>query len=255
MMKKIIYFILALIIVLAGATYVFFDRIAKITIESYAQQSLSAPVSIREVRSDWSAGKINIDFVEVGNPAGFANKNAFVLNHLSAELADQQQGELIILERLEFDGLLFTLKQQDSRVNLVELLKQLDQQSPASQGSTGSSSIRTPRQQQSNYRIKINELSFINTQLFIDTQWFKDTVVVPNIIIQNFGRSQGVPVAQVGSELMKIALTRIQSEVEKNGLRLSEREIKQSIQRKLRQKLEESVKDLDTGKLLEKLGF
>ncbi|MBL6977243.1 MAG: hypothetical protein ISR70_04205 [Candidatus Thioglobus sp.] len=253
-MKKIVYFILALIIVLAGATYVFFDRIAKTAIESYAQQSLSAPVSIKEVRSDWSAGKINIDFVEVGNPAGFANDNAFVLNHLSAELAEQQ-GELIILERLEFDGLLFTLEQQDSRVNLVELLKQLDQQSPASQGSTSSSSISVPSQQQSNYRIKINKLSFINTQLFIDTQWFKDTVVVPNIIIQNFGRSQGMPVAQVGAELMKIALMRIQSEVEKNGLRLSEQEIKQSIQRQLRQKLEDSVKDLDAGKLLEKLGF
>ncbi len=255
MMKKIVYFLIALIVVLAGATYVFFDRIAKTTIESYAQQSLSAPVSIKEVRSDWSAGKLNIDFVEVSNPTGFVNDNAFVLNHLSAELADQQQGELIILEHLEFDGLLFTLEQQAGRVNLVELLKQLDGQSTVSENATTDSSMGMPNQQQSNYRIKINKLSFINTQLFIDTQWFKDTVTVPNIIIKNFGRGRGVPVSQVGAELMKIALTRIQSEVEKNGLRLSEQEIKQSIQRQLRQKLEESAKDFDTGKLLKKLGF
>ena len=252
-MKKIFYYLIALLIALATAIVVFFDDIARNTIESYAQKSLNTPVKITEFRSDWLTGKINIDFIEVKNPTNFSNDNAFVLNHLSATLATETQGKLIILDQLEFDGLLFTLEQGKNQVNLVELLKVLDQKKSQikSNISTDTNTSKQP------YRLKIKSLSFVNTQLFIDTQWFKETVEVPNIVIHNFGNDQGIPVAQVGPELMKLALARIQSEVEKKGLRLSEQEIKESVRRKLREKLDELGGDLDNKakKWLNKIGL
>jgi len=106
-------------------------------------------------------------------------------------------------------------------------------------------------------RVKIKQLNFVNTQLFIDTQWFKETVVVPNVMITDFGGKSGIPLAQVGSEIMKVALSRIQAEVEKKGLRLNEQEIKEGINRRLQGKLNTLTDELD-GKAknwLKKLGL
>ncbi|MEO1940429.1 MAG: hypothetical protein ABGX60_01005, partial [Candidatus Thioglobus sp.] len=105
---------------MATTTVVFFDDFAKNAVESYVQRSLNTPVKVTELRSNWSAKKINIDFIEVKNPSNFNNENAFVLNHLSATLSNETQDKLIVLDQLEFDGLLFTLEQDQGKVNLVE---------------------------------------------------------------------------------------------------------------------------------------
>ncbi|HIB28420.1 MAG TPA: hypothetical protein EYO47_03990 [Candidatus Thioglobus sp.] len=252
-MKKIFYYFIILLALMATTIVVFFDDFAKNAVESYAQRSLNTPVKVTELRSDWSAKKINIDFIEVKNPSNFNNENAFVLNHLSATLANETQDKLIVLDQLEFDGLLFTLEQDQGKVNLVELLKKLDQQSIQTKDKVGVQKL-TGKQP---YRLKIKTLSLINTQLFVDTQWFKETVKVPDIIIVNFGNDQGILLAQVGPELMKLALRRIQIEVEKKGLRLSEQEIKESARRQIRGKLDELGADLDNKarKWLNKLGL
>lgn len=252
-MKKIFYYFIILLALVATTTVVFFDDFAKNAVESYAQRSLNTPVKVTELRSDWSEKKININFVEVKNPSNFINENAFVLNHLSATLANETQDKLIVLDQLEFDGLLFTLEQDQGKVNLVELLKKLDRQATQTKDkvSVQKSTGKLP------YRLKIKTLSLINTQLFVDTQWFKETVKVPDITIVNFGNDQGIVLAQVGPELMKLALRHIQTEVEKNGLKLSEQEIKESARRQIRGKLDELGADLDNKarKWLNKLGL
>ena len=257
-MKKIIYYLLALILIGALALVTWFDTLAKGVLESYAQQSVGSAVSVGEFRSDWDQSQVNIDFIEVANPAHFSNKNAFVLNHLSASLSEQTQDKLVVLEVLEFDGLLFTLEQNNGQVNLVELLKQLNQQSKKTKRNTSSkqASNQSPDSTQA-YRVIIKQLNFVNTQLFIDTQWFKETVVVPDVLIHNFGGQGGIPLAQIGAEIMKVALTRIQAEVEKNGLRLNEQEIKESVNRQLRKKLNTLTDDLDdqSKNWLKKLGL
>ncbi len=257
-MKKILYFLLILIIVSVLAIVTLFDSFAKRGVESYAQDILKTSVHVGEFRSDWDKGQINLDFVEVNNPIEFKNENAFVLNHLNVLLSDQTKGNLIVLENVEFDGLLFTLEQNKDKVNLVELLQKLNTQSSSKRSNIESSySPSRPGQNNEQYRVIINNLNFINTQLYVDTQWFKETLEVPNVIIRNFGAHRGIPIDQVGAELMKIALVRIQSELEKQGLKLGEREIKEGLKRKLKSKLNTLGDDLDSkAKVwLEKLGL
>ena len=236
-MKKILTYLFVLVLIVIGAMALFFDGITKSAIETYAQQALKTPVRIAEFRSDLSAGKVNIDFVEVRNPEHFKNKNAFVLNHLSLLKSDESTLDLIVLESLEFDGLLFTLEQSNNQVNLVTLLKNLESKSSVSnQSIVEGKSVKTEKQTEA--RVIIKDLSFINTQLKIDTQWFKDVVDVPDVSIRHFGEPSGIPISHVGVELMKIALRRIQNEVENKGLRLGEKEIKEGIRRQLEGGLE-----------------
>ena len=257
-MKKILTYLLLLIIIVIAAFVMFFDGISKTAIESYAQQALKTTVSIAEFRSDLSTGKIDIDFVEVKNPEHFKHENAFVLNHLSAVISTESSEDLIIVEHLQFDGLLFTLEQNKKQVNLVTLLKNLEQESNNSSQSATNPRVEVNEENgQSETRVIIKDLQFINTQLKIDTQWFKDTVDVPAVMIRHFGGQEGVPLNLVGAELMKIVLRRIQDEVENKGLRLGEKEIKQGIRRQLEGELEGLKGKLD-GKArgwLKKLGL
>ena len=131
-MKKILTYLFVLVLIVIGAMVLFFDGITKSVIETYAQQALKTPVHIAEFRSDLSVGKVNIDFVEVRNPEHFKNENAFVLNHLSLIIDTESTDDLIVIEHLEFDGLLFTLEQSDNQVNLVTLLKNLEPKSSVS---------------------------------------------------------------------------------------------------------------------------
>ncbi|MBT7412634.1 MAG: hypothetical protein HN828_06200, partial [Candidatus Thioglobus sp.] len=76
-------------------------------------------------------------------------------------------------------------------------------------------------------------------------------------VIRNFGAPNGIPINHVGPELMKIALRRIQEEVENKGLRLNEKEIKEGIRRQLEGELEGLKGKLD-GKArgwMKKLGL
>jgi len=237
-MKKILTYLLLLTAIAIVAFVVFFDGLSKNAIEAYAQQSLKTPVSISEFRSDLSAGKINLDFIEVKNPSHFKNENAFVLNHLDLEINPESNEDLIILEQLKFDGLLFTLEQADDKVNLVTLLKNLESSPGVNNNNTQYQNTTDFADEDSDTRVTIKTLTFVNTKLKIDTQWFKDTVKVPDILIHDFGASRGIPINLVGAELMKIALRRIQDEVENQGLKLGEKEIKEGIRRQLEGELE-----------------
>ncbi len=255
-MKKILIYLFALVVIVIGVMALFFDGIIKGVIENYVEQALKTPVSITEFRSELSTGKINMDFIEVKNPKIFKNKNAFVLNHMSAIINPKSNDELIVLDHLEFNGLLFTLEQNNKQVNLVTLLKNLKS---TLNDSTQQVAINKPSNSaaSSEARVVINELRFINTQLKIDTQWLKETVEVPDVVIGYFGSPQGIPVSLVGVELMKLALRRIEDEVENKGLKLSEKEIKEGIRRQLKGELEGLKDKLDdkARDFLKKIGL
>jgi hypothetical protein len=76
-------------------------------------------------------------------------------------------------------------------------------------------------------------------------------------MIRNFGATKGIPINHVGSELMKIALRRIQDEVENKGLRLNEKEIKEGVRRKIEGELDVFKDKLDDKArgFLKKLGL
>jgi len=241
-MKKLLYLLLAIFASLLFA----FDNIAKYFLEVIAADMLKTKVEISDVRTDFIDGKVNIDFINVKNTNEFKNKNAFSLNHIDLIVASRDD-DLIIIDSLVFDGFVFTLEQNANKVNLVELFKKLENKTNRNSGNTNSNQSVTKPKTTSNTRVAINDLEFINTQIHIDTEFLVDTINMPNIIIRNFGGSTGVPVDQVGIELMRIVLNRVQKEVEKQGLELTEDRIKAGI----RKQLESEVKELE-GKLGDK---
>lgn len=224
-MKKIGYFLIGLMIALALIVTLIFDSMSKKYAQQYAQNLLKTPVTISQFSTSFLDKRLNIDFIEVQNPPNFNNKNAFFLDHFALKISDESTLDLIVIDELSFDGMHFVLEQNKTNLNLVTLIDNLDKTS----GSTTSSE---EVQSVDNKKIKINQFNVINTTLKIDTKWLKETIKAPNINLQKFGGDSGIAFSQVGQELMKVTLKNLKDALEKEGIELGEKEIKETLMRK-----------------------
>ncbi|WP_190600478.1 hypothetical protein [Candidatus Vesicomyidisocius sp. SY067_SCS001] len=266
-MKKIGYFLIVLIVILVLIMMFVFDPIVKKYVQKYAQNILKTPITISQFSSSFLDKRLNIDFIEVHNPPSFNNKNAFYLDHLVLEIGDDSTLDLIVIDELSFDGIHFILEQNKTNVNLVTLIDNLGKNS---NNTTLSSSDKTHGF--IDKRIKINQFNVINTTLKIDTKWLKETIKVPNINLQKFGGSSGITLSKVGQELMEIILNNLEDALDKKSIELGEKEIKETLIRRLwinniqenfkLDKFKESLDFSETNKiqnqakdLFQKLGF
>ncbi len=227
-MNKIGYFLIGLIVILVLIMMFVFDPIGKKYVQEYAQNILRTPITISQFSSSFWDKRLNIDFIEVHNPPNFNNKDAFYLDHFVLKIGNDTTLDLIVIDELSFDGMHFILEQNKTNVNLVTLIDNLGK---SSNDTTLSSSEETHGV--IDKRIKINQFNVINTTLKIDTKWLKETIKVPNINLQKFGGSSGITLNKVGQELMEIVLNNLEDALEKKGIELGEKEIKETLIRKL----------------------
>ncbi len=224
-MKKIGYFLIGLMIALVLIVTLIFDPMGKKYAQQYAQNLLKTPVTISQFSASFLDKRLNIDFIEVQNPPNFNNKNAFSLDHFVLKISDETTSDLIVIDELSFDGMRFVLEQNKANLNLVTLIDNLDKTS-------GSTTLSEEVQSADNKKIKINQFNVINTTLKIDTKWLKETIKVPNINLQKFGGDSGIAFSQVGQELMKVTFKNLKDALEKEGIELGEKEIKETLMRK-----------------------
>lgn len=247
-MKKIGYFLIGLIVILALIVTVAFDPMGKKYAQQYAQNLLKIPVTISQFSTSFLDKRLNIDFIKVKNPPNFNNKYAFSLDHFVLKISDESISDLIVIDELSFDGISFVLEQNKTNVNLVTLIDNLDK---TSSGTTFSLSEEI--QNIGNKRIKINQFYVTNITLKIDTKWLKETIKVPNINLQKFGGGSGIALSQVGQELMTVVLKDIKDALEKKGIELGKKEIKETLMHKLRV---DSIKEkFNLDKIKDSLNF
>lgn len=224
-MKKIIYIILTLATALVIAIMLGFDVLGKQIAQKYAQKLLKTPVHISQFNTNFLEKSLNIDFIKVQNPPNFNNKNALSLAHFSLQ-AGKINKHLINIDHLYFDGLAFVLEQNNSRVNLTQLLDNLDQQKSAN----------TPtdkRSKSDDTYIKIKHFKVSNINLKVDTKWLKTTLKVSDISIHNFGGKTGVKTDEIGKKIAQLVLRNLKKSLEKQGIKTGKKKIKASLIRKL----------------------
>ncbi|SMN11967.1 Phage-related tail protein [uncultured Candidatus Thioglobus sp.] len=230
-MKKIIYKLLVLVVVLLLLAVFFIDSIGKNYAQKYIQNLLKTPVEISQFESSIFDKSLNIDFINVRNPPNFQNKNAFSLNHFFLKIGAIDD-DLIIIDKIELDGLKFTLEQNSNQVNLTQLLNNLKKQDEKD-----SVSVAAKSQESQEKRIKIKQLKVINIHLKLDTKWLKTTLKVPNISAHNFGGESGVGIDEIGEKIVKTILQRLKKTLEKQGIDAGKKEIEASLRRKIEQQL------------------
>ncbi|SHN91066.1 Phage-related tail protein [Bathymodiolus heckerae thiotrophic gill symbiont] len=229
-MKKIIYGLLTLVVIIILAITFLFDGIAKNYTQDYAKHLLKTPVKISQLESSFLDKSLNIDFIEVQNPPNFNNKNALLLNHFSLKMGDISD-DLIVINEVKFDGLEFVLEQNSTQVNLSTLIDNLDKTSENFDKNQNETSIND------SHRIKVKRLEVSNISLKIDTDWLKTTLKVPNILASNFGGNSGVEMNQIGKEVAQKILNNLKKTLEKQGIEAGKKKIKETLMRKIGSKL------------------
>ncbi len=195
-MKKITYKLSGSLAILGIYIVVIIDLLGEEYARDYFQKLLKTPVSIGQFDSHIFDKRIDINFIGVQNPPNFKGKNALSLDHLSLKIGDIS-GNLIVIDEITLDGLVFVLEQNAHKVNLIQLIDNLE------------TSEDSDTNTQSNKRIKIKSLKVINIRLKINTIWLKTSISVPNISAQNFDGGTGAKIDEIGKQVIKEILLRI----------------------------------------------
>ena len=229
---KIIKLTLFILIITVGLLFIFVDDIAKTVVENQASKTLSTDVRVGSINSSFSEKYLKINNLEVTNPAGFKSQNALKIKRINIQLGSQTNGELLIIENLDFDDIIANLEQSPKGINIKILADGLEPKDEDHDATSNHSSS-----EDGDTKIIIKNFTIKNSKIFVNTDIFNEKMDFPNITLKNIGGENGVNAKNIGTVLVKILLDEIQNAVKKKGLDMAKDKLKENLTRKISEKI------------------
>jgi hypothetical protein len=243
-MKKILIGIAGLALVAAIALYLLvgnLDKILKGAIEGVGTELLGVPVTVTSVDLDLKSGMGQISGISIANPPGYQAVNAFKLDNIRLGLdLSSLRSQPIVIRELNIQSPVVDLEvNEQGSSNMQTLLDNIKQNS----AKTDEKAAEEQPSQEETGTTEPVKLSF--TTLAITGVTVNGVVpgqeptqvVLPDIVRENVGGTEGLTPAQVGGVLIgDIAAQSLQAVVEK---KLSEKmeEAAQGLLNDLKKKL------------------
>jgi hypothetical protein len=243
-MKKILIGIAGLAVVAAIALYLLvgnLDKILKGAIEGVGTELLGVPVTVTSVDLDLKSGMGQISGISIANPPGYQAVNAFKLDNIRLGLdLSSLRSQPIVIRELNIQSPVVDLEvNEQGSSNMQTLLDNIKQNS----AKTDEKAAEEQPSQEETGTTEPVKLSF--TKLAITGVTVNGVVpgqeptqvVLPDIVRENVGGTEGLTPAQVGGVLIgDIAAQSLQAVVEK---KLSEKmeEAAQGLLNDLKKKL------------------
>ena len=222
-MKKILIVIAALLIVGAIALYLLvgnLDKILKGAIEGAGSELLGVPVTVASVELDLKSGMGQISGITIANPVGYKAANAFRMDtiRLGLDLSSLRKQPIVIRElNIQSPTVDLEVNEQGGS-NMQTLLDNIKQNSAKTDEKAAE---EQPSQEETDTKEPV-KLSF--TKLAITGVTVNGVVpgqeptqvVLPDIVKENVGGTEGLTPAQVGGVIIgDIAAQSLQAVVEK----------------------------------------
>ena len=243
-MKKILIGVAGLAVVAAIALYLLvgnLDKILKGAIEGAGTELLGVPVTVTSVDLDLKSGMGQISGVSIANPPGYQAVNAFKLDNIRLGLdLSSMRSQPIVIRELNIQSPVVDLEvNEQGSSNMQTLLDNIKQNSAKTDEKAAE---EQPSQEETGTKEPV-KLSF--TKLAITGVTVNGVVpgqeptqvVLPDIVKENVGGTEGLTPAQVGGVIIgDIAAQSLQAVVEK---KLSEKmeEAAQGLLNDLKKKL------------------
>lgn len=249
-MKKTIYGITGLIVLAMILLVVFFDTLSKGVAESVATKKFKTEVVIKKIETEFFNRAATIKNIIIANPQGFKKPTAFSLDKIYIKIGEDN--DLLVIKKLNFEGLFLNFSQQKLRVNLYELYDNLgleNQEADKTKELKNKEKIK-----KSSLKIIIKSLTFTNIKVNLNSSYYKKDIKIPNISISDFGKKEGgIPADKVPQKIMKFVLDNMKKEVKKQGIIFGKKELQKSFMKKTNEKIKGLKKKAES--FLKGLGF
>lgn len=202
-MKKILIG-LGILIVVVGLVVMLLvghlDKIVKVAVERVGTTTLGTQVKLAGVDISLKSAAGGLNGLTVANPEGFSEEHAFELAQVSLDLdLSTVTSDEIMIESVVVDGALVVFEEQGGRINLQELLNNVDaapteepaaeEDAPAGEGPT----------------LVIKEFRFTNAKARLISENLDQNIEVsiPDVILQDIGsKGKGVTAGEAARQLL-----------------------------------------------------
>lgn len=240
-MKIIASFIVVLLLLSGGALWFLaggsLNEYVKNQIETVGSQVTEQKVSVKAVDIKLTSGAGSILGINLANPKTYSQPNAFVLEEMTLDInLESLTTSPIIIDAIVIKSpKAFVQFTQSGGSNIQDILDALERNTPKSgENAVDANTGDEPR-------IKVSKIILAGTALTLDLSAFgnkEHSATLPDIALNNVGGDEGLPASQLGSEIVKQAL----SNIWKQAKATQKKKLTDSAKEKLKEKLEDKAK-------------
>jgi hypothetical protein len=245
---KIIASILVVILLVCGGALWFLaggslNDYVKTQIETVGTQVTEQQVTVKAVDIKLTSGAGSILGINLPNPKGFTQPNAFTLGEVTLDInLESLTSSPIIIDAIVIKSpQAFVQMTQSGGSNIQDLLDAIERNTPKSDATKDSSDQTASSSKEP--MIKVSKIVLAGTALSVDLTAFgnkEHTAVLPDIELSNVGGDAGLPASQLGSAIVKQALSKIWKQAKKT----QKKKLTDSATEKLKEKAKKKLTDL-----------
>lgn len=257
MKKGLVVFGLLLLIIAGGAWYMLSGAgdFIRVQIEQQGSKFLGTSVTVFNVDLALTEGRLTINDIDVENPTGFSDADAFSLNSITLDLGDIAS-EPYTVQRVNVDApeILYELD-ANGKGNLLVLKDNLMANLPKNNEPTQSTEngpnplVIVEDVTISNVRLKLDFENLPTGDFQLETKAYE--VTLPTFSAGSIGKPNGMPADQVGVAIVNAMLDNVIAQAKSEAKRrledLAKEKAKEKIDKekeKLKEKAKDKLKDL-----------
>ncbi|WP_286269901.1 DUF748 domain-containing protein [Thalassotalea hakodatensis] len=240
---KVISSIIVVILLLCGGALWFIaggslNEYVKTQIETVGHQVTEQNVTVNQVDIQLAKGAGSIYGLNLPNPSQYNYPNAFTLDEITLDI----NIESLIEEPIVLDAIViqkpeaFVEFTKEGNANIKELIDTIGKNLPKSQAEEAPSTKAEPK-------IAIKKVILAGTALSMDLSALgnkEHQATLPDITLTNIGGEQGLPASQLGSVIIKEAL----SEIWRHTKKVQKEKLKDKAKEKIKEKAKEKLSEL-----------
>ena len=238
---KIIASIIVVLLLLSGGALWFLangslNDYVKKQIETVGSQVTEQSVTVKAVDIKLTSGAGSILGINLANPKTYSQPNAFALEEVTLDInLESLTSSPIIIDAIVIKSpQAFVQFTQTGGSNIQDILDAIERNAPkADAKSADKTSGDEPK-------IKVSKIILAGTALTIDLSAFgnkEHSATLPDITLNNVGGDAGLPASQLGSEIVKQALSKIWQQAKATQKKKLTDDAKEKLKEKAKKKL------------------
>jgi hypothetical protein len=242
---KIIASIIVVLLLLSGGALWFLaggslNDYIKSQIETVGTQVTEQAVTVKAVDIKLTSGAGSILGINLANPKTYKQPNAFSLGEVTLDInLESLTSSPIIIDAIVIKSpQAFVEMTQTGGSNIQDILDAIELNTPKGDAQTAD---KTPSSTADEPKVKVSKIVLAGTALSVDLTAFgnkEHTATLPDITLNNVGGNEGLPASQLGSEIVKQALSKIWKQAKET----QKKKLVDGAKDKLKEKLEDKAK-------------